>query len=133
MASLFSKKNKKKDEEIETKNNEPEKTSPTLSLPDKAFAENSEAYKVLKNFYISEKSGMLGVFNQYVFKVFSDVNKRQVKRTVEKMYNVKVKDVKILNMPEKRKDLGRHPGFRSGFKKAIVVLEKGQTIEQAKA
>ena len=93
---------------------------------------NAEAYRVLKNFYISEKSSLLNGFNQYVFKVFRSANKSQIRKQVEKLFNVKVTSVKVLNMPKKRRDLGRHPGFRSEFKKAIVVLEKGQTIEQAK-
>ncbi|GEM_PF-730060 len=93
---------------------------------------NAEAYRVLKNFYISEKASLLNGFNQYVFKVFRNSNKSQIRKQVEKLFNVKVVSVKVLNMPRKRRDLGRHPGFRSEFKKAIVVLEKGQTIEQAK-
>ena len=93
---------------------------------------NAEAYRVLKNFYISEKASLLNGFNQYVFKVFKSANKSQIRKQVEKLFNVKVTSVKVLNMPRKRRDLGRHPGFRSEFKKAIVVLEKGQTIEQAK-
>jgi len=93
---------------------------------------NDEAYRVLKNFYISEKASLLNGFNQYVFKVFKSANKSQIRKQVGKLFNVKVKSVKVLNMPKKRRDLGRHPGFRSEFKKAIVVLEKGQTIEQAK-
>ena len=97
-----------------------------------SVAGNSGAYRVLKNFYVSEKASLLNGFNQYVFKVFTDTNKSQIKTQVEKLFNVKVKNVKVLNMPKKRRDLGRHPGFRSEFKKAIVVLEKGQTIEQTK-
>ena len=93
---------------------------------------NSEAYRVLKNFYVSEKASLLNGFNQYVFKVFRSANKSQIRKQVEKIFNVKIKSVKVLNMPRKRRDLGRHTGFKSEFKKAIVVLEKGQTIEQAK-
>ncbi len=93
---------------------------------------NAEAYRILKNFYVSEKASLLNGFNQYVFNVFRTSNKSQIRKQVEKLFNVKVKSVKVLNMPRKRRDLGRHPGFRSEFKKAIVVLEKGQTIEQAK-
>ena len=93
---------------------------------------NADAYRVLKNFYVSEKASLLNGFNQYVFKVFRSANKSQIRKQVEKLFNVKVTSVKVLNMPRKRRDLGRHPGFRSEFKKAIVVLEKGQTIEQAK-
>ena len=101
-------------------------------LPALPVTGNAEAYRVLKNFYISEKASLLNGFNQYVFKVFRNANKSQIRKQVEKLFNVKVTSVKVLNMPRKRRDLGRHPGFRSEFKKAIVVLEKGQTIEQAK-
>ncbi|HEY4474835.1 MAG TPA: 50S ribosomal protein L23 [Candidatus Paceibacterota bacterium] len=93
---------------------------------------NAEAYRVLKNFYVSEKASLLNGFNQYVFKVFRSANKSQIKKQVENLFNVKIKSVKVLNMPRKRRDLGKHTGFKSEFKKAIVVLEKGQTIEQAK-
>jgi len=94
---------------------------------------NSEAYRVLKNFYVSEKASLLNGFNQYVFKVFRSANKSQIRKQVEKIFNVKIKSVKVLNMPRKRRDLGRHTGFKSEFKKAIVVLEKGHSIDQAKA
>lgn len=93
---------------------------------------DAETHRVLKNFYISEKASALNGLNQYVFKVFSTANKSQIKKQVGRLFKVKIKDVKILNMPRKRRDLGRHPGFRSEFKKAIVVLEKGQVIEQAR-
>ncbi len=115
---------KKEDIVIEEK-----KEEAGLALP---VTGNAEAYRVLKNFYISEKASLLNGFNQYVFKVFRSANKSQIRKQVEKLFNVKVESVKVLNMPRKRRDLGRHPGFRSEFKKAIVVLEKGQTIEQAK-
>lgn len=88
---------------------------------------------VITGFYISEKAGLLNGFNQYVFKVSDDANKSQLSRQVEKMFNVKVKSVKMINAKKKRRDVGRYPGFKPGFKKAIVVLEKGHTIEQAKA
>ena len=114
------------DPELLTKE-ETKESSPTLPVTD-----NADAYRVLKNFYVSEKASLLNGFNQYVFSVFRSANKSQIGKQVEKLFNVKVKSVKVLNMPRKRRDLGRHPGFKSEFKKAIVVLEQGQTIEQAK-
>lgn len=93
---------------------------------------NADAYRVLKNFYVSEKASLLNGFNQYVFRVFRSANKSQIRKQVEKLFNVTVESVKVLNMPRKRRDLGRHTGFKSEYKKAIVVLKKGQTIEQAK-
>jgi large subunit ribosomal protein L23 len=86
----------------------------------------------LRGFYVSEKSSLGQVMSQYTFEVFKGVNKNEVKKEVAKLFNVKVKSVRILNMPEKRRDFGKHPGSKSGFKKAIVMLEKGYTIGQAK-
>lgn len=89
-------------------------------------------HKVLRGFYVSEKSSLGNSAGQYTFRVFVGANKSEVKKEVAKLFSVKVKSVKILNMPEKRRDFGRHPGTKSGFKKAIVVLEEGYTIGQAK-
>ncbi len=135
MTAFFNKKknNKKDEEDVKAEENAGGEAGAGLNLPDKAFSESTDAHRVIRSIYISEKSSMLGMFNQYVFKVFPAANKNLIKNKVEKLFSVKVKDVKVLNMPKKRKDIGRHPGFRSGFKKAIVVLEKGYTIEQAKA
>ena len=113
----------KKDQNVEAGSNE--------NISRKISTEALDAYKVIKNIYVSEKASMLLAFNQYVFKVFTDTNKNEIRKNVEKLFSVKVKDVKVLNMPEKRRDTGRHPGFKSGYKKAIVTLEKGHTIEQA--
>jgi large subunit ribosomal protein L23 len=92
----------------------------------------SDAHKILKSFYVSEKSSLGISADQYTFKVSKTANKSEVKKEVSKLFNVKVKNVKMLNMPEKRRDFGKHPGERSGFKKAIVVLEEGYSIGQAK-
>jgi large subunit ribosomal protein L23 len=87
---------------------------------------------ILRSFYVSEKSSSLGMLNQYVFKVFDVANKSEIKKQVEKMFKVKVKAVKVMNSPGKRRDSGRHPGFKPGYKKAIVVLEEGNVISQVK-
>lgn len=90
-------------------------------------------YGVIKGFYISEKSSSLAPLNQYVFKVFDDATKSEVKKQIEKSFSVKVRGVKMINLPRKKRSLGRRTGFKKGFKKAIIVLEKGYNIEQAKA
>lgn len=92
----------------------------------------ASAHKILKGFYVSEKSSAGMASNQYMFKVFNNANKSEIKKEVSKLFNVKVKGVRVLNMPEKRRDFGRHPGSRSGFKKAVVILEEGHSIGQAK-
>jgi large subunit ribosomal protein L23 len=89
-------------------------------------------YGVLKGFYISEKATALNSFSQYVFKVFDNATKNEVRKQVEKSFSVKVKGVNIINLPRKSRTIGRHSGFKPGFKKAIVALEKGYAIEQAR-
>ena len=71
--------------------------------------------------------------NQYVFNVFPKANKIEIKRAVEKLYNVTVERVRVINIPPKKRRLGRTEGFRkglkTGYRKAIVALQKGQTID----
>ncbi len=128
---LFGKKNKEEKKlpksEIKIESKEQETAAETKT----SFTPVQES--IITGFYISEKAGLLNGFNQYVFKVSNNANKSLLTKQVEKMFNVKVKDIKILNTPEKRRDIGKYSGFKPGFKKAIVVLEKGYTIEQAKA
>jgi len=88
---------------------------------------------VLRGMYVSEKSSYLTSINQYVFKVDLHANKSEIKKEVSVRYNVRVRSVRILNMPEKRRDFGRHPGTRSPFRKAIVALKEGYSIERAGA
>jgi large subunit ribosomal protein L23 len=91
---------------------------------------DADTHKILGGFYVSEKSSMGGAFNQYTFKVFKNANKSEIKKEIGKLFDVKVKKVQIINMPKKRRDIGKHPGFKPGFKKAVVVLEKGYEIKQ---
>ena len=137
--ALFSKTKKEKDEtksvsDIELNKTDKEVVKDDVSSGSMAFSGTggAEAHKVLRGFYVSEKASMGIADNQYMFKVFNNANKSEVKKEVSKLFKVEVKSVKILNMPEKRRDFGKHPGSRSGFKKAIVILKPGFTIGQAK-
>ena len=67
--------------------------------------------------------------NQYFFEVAPDANKIEIKRAVQEIFNVKVKDVRTMNLPDKPKRYGRYSGLSSGYKRAIVTLEAGQSIE----
>lgn len=78
---------------------------------------------------ITEKSQILKERNEYTFKVNKKATKPQIKEAVERLFNVKVKKVKVINKKPKRKFLARKEGKKSGFKKAIVTLEKGFKIE----
>ena len=103
------------------------------SLPLEKLAGAQGGFSVLKSFYISEKASDLLGINQYVFKVYDSTTKNEIKKQVENLFNVKVKHVRIINLPKKRRDIGKHPGFKAGFRKAIVALKDGYSIEQAKA
>ena len=67
--------------------------------------------------------------NQYGFVVDRRANKIEIKKAVEKKFEVRVKSVRTLNVRGKMKTLGRFTGRRSSWKKAIVTLEKDNTIQ----
>lgn len=86
-------------------------------------------YKSLKEPHITEKATNLAQQNQYVFKVFPRTNKIEIKKAIESLYGVDVISVNIINIPRKRKRLGKIRGFKPGFKKAIIKIKQGQKIE----
>lgn len=78
----------------------------------------------------TEKTTGLKGKNIYCFEVERSANKIQVKKAVEKLFNVKVEEVKILNLKRKPKSYGRFRGYRPGYKKAYVRLKEGEkTLE----
>ena len=87
---------------------------------------------------MSEKSNQLGEsFNKYVFKVEKKANKLEIKKSVEEKFKVKVKKIATINQRGKIKNTSmrsggrviRTSGYRSGFKKAIVTLMEGHSID----
>jgi len=83
--------------------------------------------------YVSEKATRLESMNQYMFKVTRFANKPEVKKAIQNRYKVTVVAVNMINMPSKKRTVGRHVGTKSGFRKAIVTLKEGDTINSAKA
>jgi large subunit ribosomal protein L23 len=67
---------------------------------------------------------------KYAFYVHPDVNRTQVKDALEKLFNVDVTKINILNVRGKEKTLGRFRGTTAARKKAIVTLKPGQRIAQ---
>ena len=67
--------------------------------------------------------------NRYVFKVQIKANKYQIRDAVEKMFDVKVTNVKTVVMPGKVKRVGRHTGKSASWKKAYIQVQEGQKIE----
>lgn len=97
--------------------------------PKKRIPKKSRAYRILKAPHITEKSTDLARKNQYTFLVLERANKGEVKKAIEDIYSVEVTDVKITNIPAKRRRLGRTLGWKKGYKKAIVKVKKGQKID----
>lgn len=79
---------------------------------------------------ISEKSNRIGEqSNQYVFQVAVSSNKQEVKAAIEKLFEVKVEDVQILNVKGKTKAFRGKQGKRPNWKKAYVRVQEGQLID----
>ena len=67
--------------------------------------------------------------NQFAFEVDPKANKIQIKESVEKSFKVSVLKVRTMNVRGKKKRLGRYQGRKSSWKKALVTLRAGETIE----
>ena len=78
---------------------------------------------------VTEKSTDLMADGKYVFKVAKKANKVEIGKAVEEIFKVKVTDVNTINVTGKVKRMGRTSGKRSDYKKAIVKLAAGETIE----
>ncbi|MEW6092068.1 50S ribosomal protein L23 [Parvibaculum sp.] len=90
---------------------------------------NERYYDIIVSPVITEKATMASEANQVIFKVASNATKPQVKEAVEKLFDVKVKAVNTLNRKGKTKRFRGVAGRQSDFKKAIVTLEEGHTID----
>ena len=77
---------------------------------------------------ITEKSASLEESGVYTFKVDVRANKTQIKKAIEKAFNVKVENVNTMNNHPIDTRVGRYTGKTNRYKKAIVKLAKGQTI-----
>lgn len=78
---------------------------------------------------ISEKSYEQITQNRYTFKIHQDAHKTQVRQAVEQLFDVTVVKVNILKVQAKPKRRGLIKGVRPGWKKAIVELKQGDSIE----
>jgi large subunit ribosomal protein L23 len=87
------------------------------------------ASQVLLAPIVSEKSYEATTRGRYTFKVHADAHKTQIGQAVEELFNVKVESVNVITMPAKPKRRGLYKGVRPGWKKAVVQLRAGDTIE----
>ena len=83
----------------------------------------------IRNPIITEKATILSEQNKTVFKVHEKANKRIIKKNIEKLFKVSVVKVNIINQKTKMKLKQGRKSYKSGYKKAIVTLKKGQSID----
>ena len=85
----------------------------------------------IRNPIITEKATILSEQNKTVFKVHDKASKKTIKKSIEKLFKVNVVKVNVINRKAKLKMKQGKKSYRSGYKKAIVTLKKGQSIDLA--
>lgn len=89
-----------------------------------------DMYRIIKRSLVTEKSAIeRDEKNKYVFEVNRRANKIEIGKAVEKVFKVKVIDVHVMNVPGKKKRVGRIVGEKRDWKKAVVTLAPGSRIE----
>ena len=83
----------------------------------------------IRNPIVTEKATILSEQNKTVFKVHKKANKKNIKKNIEKLFKVNVVKVNIINQKPKLKMKQGRKSLKSGFKKAVVTLKKGQSID----
>ena len=80
---------------------------------------------------ITEKATSLSEYNQIVFRVNKSASKNSIKKSIEKIFKVNVIKINTINLRRKTKIVRGKKTSRPGYKKAIVTLKKGQSIDLA--
>jgi large subunit ribosomal protein L23 len=91
---------------------------------------SSDPRSIIRKVLITEKGTVLReTLHQYFFEVARDANKIEIRHAVQKLWNVDVLAVRTSIVRGKEKRMGRYLGRRSNWKKAIVTIAPGQTVE----
>ena len=89
-----------------------------------------DIYQVIKEPRITEKANLQKEgFNHLSFKVHPKANKIEIRRAVETLFKTKVVTVKTMNVRGKRRRIGRNTGRKPDWKKAVVTLAPGESVE----
>ena len=87
------------------------------------------SYDIIIRPIITEKtSSLVDKKLQYTFEVDKKANKVEIKKAIEEIFNVTVVAVRTVNVHKKAKRVSKYEGYKASYKKAIVSLQKGQTI-----
>ncbi|MBA2662478.1 MAG: 50S ribosomal protein L23 [Bradymonadaceae bacterium] len=86
-------------------------------------------YDIIIRPVLTEKTTEMAEDNKVVFRVNKKANKHQIREAVEKLFGVDVVKVNTIFVPSKPKRVGRSQGRRSPYKKAVITMAQGQTID----
>lgn len=86
-------------------------------------------FEIIDKPHISEKALKFMKEGKYVFQISRSANKSEIKKAIENLYGVSVESVNLIKVPRKPKRFRGVPGFKSGYRKAIVTLNKGEIID----
>lgn len=89
----------------------------------------NEPQDIVKNILVTEKGSNLGIQNKYLFVVNKSANKIQIRKAVEQIYKVKVANVCTMIMPGKKRRIRYIEGNKPDWKKAVVTLKTGYSIQ----
>ena len=111
------------------KTKEPKGAEKTVKPAKPALVTKEEMYRIVRAPVITEKATRGSEHNQVTFKVALDASQPEIKAAIEGLFGVKVKAVNTLVTQGKKKFFRGMRGQRSDYKKAIITLEAGQTID----
>ena len=92
---------------------------------------DERSFSIIKKTLMTEKSTNLNQYNQYSFIVSKDSCSNEIKKAIEKIFKVKVTKVNTSVMRGKLKSFKGNSGYQNDFKKAIVTLAEGNTIDSS--
>ena len=92
---------------------------------------DEKAFSIIKKPLMTEKSTNLNQYNQYSFIVSKDSCSNEIKKAIEKIFKVKVTKVNTSVMRGKLKTFKGNLGYKKDFKKAVVTLAEGNTIDSS--
>ncbi len=118
----------KKEEKVDSKKKDSKKKTPKKVEKSKAKIE-SNAHKILLYPQISEKATYLSEENKYIFIVSNKANKKEISQAIKDVYGIKPISINTIKVGGKERRYGKVQGRTSTYKKAIVALPKGQTIQ----
>lgn len=97
----------------------------------KTKIENPRVFDVIRRPAITEKSTIANELGKYTFEAARDATKTEIKQAVEQLFGVEVAKVNVANFDGKVKRFRGNLGRRVAYKKAIVTLKEGQSIDIA--